>query len=134
MRYMLKETSNVCGGHIDLELRPMGQIYDAHYEVFVKIGKRIFGKFIGSNQEFSGSYRIHQNTLSEAFIKNTKEFEIEGVKFTKQGDSKYLSVFTFSSGDVKGKIDFWRDGKDPVDIKKIYASAPIVGEVEAERI
>jgi hypothetical protein len=121
MKYEIKENGVVCGGEANLNLKLLGDIYLVEYDGYIKLGKKVFGKFIGKTQDFRGSYRIIKRVLGESFLKKTKTFEVDGILFKKKSDTSF-------EGTTKGtKITIYLkfDSKDPVDIIKIHAENKI---------
>lgn len=127
MRFNLKGDDYVRSGFVELNLNPVGDVYDVHYKVFLNlwkwVGKKVFGKEVGTwvplpNYETSGSVRVPQSQLSEMFLKTTQPFEEQGVRFTPKGNG----LFAFSKGRVTGEVQFGFDGRDPAEIQWFKAS------------
>lgn len=126
MRYNLKGDDYVRGGHIDLELIPIEDIYEIKYSAFFNLWKKVETKVFGRkitnwiplpNYETSGSVRVPKSLLSEAFLKSDHEFEHAGVRFSPLGGGRY----SFNKKQVSGEIQLSFDGCDPVEIASFVA-------------
>ena len=123
----IKQSGPIYDGSLEYKIQPVGLLYLVDYRAKVRIGRKVFGKFIGKEQTFKGSIRIEQRLLSEEFVKVTNELTIKGVSFQRASGNK----FRFNKGPVFGNVTFALDGFDPVSISRIKASTPL-GKIEAK--
>ena len=118
MRYNIEQSGLIRGGTVDVTLNDMGDVYDCQWSAEIKLGKKIFGKWIplpGFSK--SGSERISKDVLSEAYIRENDAFKYGSFAFYKQADDH---LTTGQNNDVNIDLYLRFDGMDPVEINMIY--------------
>lgn len=114
MKFRILESGMIRGGSLDVVLHENGDVYDCDYSAELKLGKKVFGKWIAlPGISRSGSARIDRKYLSETYIANmTGDIDISGVVVSKSSDS----LLRFRKNDVVGFVTISMDGLDPVEI------------------
>lgn len=125
MYYKVVKDGLVYDGGVSLNVNLLHSVYEISYHLKIRIGKSIWGAFIGKTVSERGSIRIPKYVMSERHIKDVPCFNVQGVQFTKKSEG----VFTFHKKLVKGTVYFGFDGNDPVEILKISMKTPIVDAV-----
>jgi hypothetical protein len=115
--YKISENGILMGGNIECDVDRGDNYWNVAYKGKIKIGKKVWGKFIGNVQEFAGSKRIPLQYLSEEFLKDNNSFKVENVTFTKMAED--LFTINVEGKNCNGKVLISRDGFDPVEINWI---------------
>ena len=100
-------------------LNQVGDVYDVDWKLKVRIGRKVWGKFIGKTEKESGSIRIPKKNLREEYLRTTETCEIAGLKLKRVKEGH----FKFEKGQAKGDVYFGFDGHDPVEIRRIKVKA-----------
>lgn len=114
MRYKITQ-GPVYDGHVDLDVRPIGDVCQIAWKLKARIGTKVWGRFIGKTVRKDGNLRIDRKILSESFMKKTSSFSCMGAEFTKKTDT----CFSFNKKGIGGKICIGYDGLDPIEINKV---------------
>lgn len=105
----------VLDGGANVNIANLGEVYSVDYSLSVRIGKKIFGKFIGKTLSYSGNVRVPAEMMSEKFIA-----ENNGISFGKVSAHKVAAdKFKFSAGPCEGVIYLAFDGLDPVEVRSV---------------
>ena len=116
MIYSIVESGIIRGGTLTIDLNLLEDVYEANYSLDVKLGKRVFGKWIplpGFSK--SGSVRINKLYLSEDFIRNNDTFTVNGKTFQREA----LDLFSVNTDGIVIEIGVSYDGNDPIEITSI---------------
>jgi hypothetical protein len=119
MRYEIRGNSLLRGG-ADVNISQVGDIYILSGHVSAEVGKKVFGKWITvKSLEKDFSIRVPKEKLTEVFVENTDEFQIDGVVFKRKTPEEFSLAAQSASGTVKYKCD----GFDPIDVESVEVSA-----------
>jgi hypothetical protein len=118
MRYNIVESGMIRGGSLEVNLTLLEDTYQADWSADIKLGKRVFGKWLplpGFSK--SGSERIPKDLLSEEYIRTNDTLSVKGYVFTKQAMDHFT---TGQNNDVNIDLFFRFDANDPAEIVTIY--------------
>ena len=119
MIYSILESGIIRGGTLTIDLNLLEDVYEANYSLDVKLGKKIFGRWVplpGFSK--SGSVRIDKQYLSEDFIKANDSFTVNGKTFQKEA----YDLLSVATDGIVIQIGISYDGNDPVEITSIATS------------
>lgn len=120
LRLNIIQSGAIYDGHIDLDLIDSGESWNVNYFVHIRIGKKVWGKFVGGEKDFRGTTSIPKNFLTESWLEQTTNFDYAGAHLRRlQRD-----IWFFEKDQVSGQASLRFDG-DPVEPFEVNCETPL---------